>query len=72
LEPNNASDTGWFFCAGGESEKEMNDPAGFKILTLSQVLKNEPALRKFMRFPIGTLLRREADRFVEDARKDDQ
>jgi hypothetical protein len=54
-EPVDEADSGWQFSAYAEG---CDDAASAQIWTLSEVLDQQPTLRRFMALPHGTVLRR--------------
>ena len=66
-EPTRESDSGWYFCAGNESDEYVNDPENLELWKVGSVLMYDNALNELIASPYGTaVVRVDHDRFETD------
>lgn len=67
-EPTRESDSGWYFCAGDESDDYVNDSANLELWSIESVLMYDQSLSEFITAPYGTaIVRVDHDKFEIDA-----
>ena len=67
-EPTREEDSGWYFCAGNESDDYVNDAHNFELWKVGSVLMYDNALNELITAPYGTaIIRVDHDRFEIDA-----
>ena len=64
-QPEDENDTGWRFIAGNESQDYIDDPVNSMIFEVNVIANYDPAIIRYLKFPIGSELERlsETDRF---------
>jgi hypothetical protein len=66
LEPDRPEDSGWAFSSGMESQRYMDNAKNLAVVQLGALVDKEPALAEILDAAVGSVFRREGDRFVED------
>lgn len=67
-EPTREEDSGWYFCAGNESDDYVNDANNLELWKIGSVLMYDNALNELITAPYGTaIVRVDHDRFEIDA-----
>ena len=71
-KPTREEDSGWYFCAGNETDDYINDPNNLELWRVASVLMYDPALNELITSPYGTaIIRVDHDKFDIDSPEKD-
>jgi hypothetical protein len=63
--PDNATDSGWRFLSGEETQEYTDNPANFEIYDVNTIANYDPSITEFLEAPTGSAFARNADGVFE-------